>query len=75
VYGSAVDVIRKVVREEGVRGFYKGWVGSKCFQGWKDSSLLTIFFFSLGPNLIRVLPSTCVTFLVYENVKFHLPKA
>lgn len=28
----------------------------------------------LGPNLIRVLPSTCVTFLVYENVKFYLPR-
>jgi len=31
-------------------------------------------FCSLGPNLVRVLPSTCVTFLVYENVKFYLPR-
>lgn len=29
---------------------------------------------SLGPNIIRVLPSTCVTFLVYENCRFYLPK-
>lgn len=29
---------------------------------------------SLGPNLIRVLPSTCVTFLVYENMKVYLPR-
>lgn len=29
---------------------------------------------SLGPNIIRVLPSTCVTFLVYENMKFYLPR-
>lgn len=28
----------------------------------------------LGPNLVRVLPSTCVTFLVYENMKFYLPR-
>lgn len=28
----------------------------------------------LGPNIVRVLPSTCVTFLVYENVKFALPR-
>lgn len=28
----------------------------------------------LGPNILRVLPSTCVTFLVYENVKFFLPR-
>jgi len=27
----------------------------------------------LGPNIIRVLPSTCVTFLVYENTKIYLP--
>lgn len=30
--------------------------------------------FRLGPNLVRVLPSTCVTFLVYENMKFYLPR-
>jgi len=29
---------------------------------------------SLGPNIVRVLPSTCVTFLVYENTKFYLPR-
>jgi len=28
----------------------------------------------LGPNIVRVLPSTCVTFLVYENMKFYLPR-
>ena len=33
------------------------------------------FYKGLGPNVLRVLPSTCVTFLVYENVKFYLPKA
>jgi len=28
----------------------------------------------LGPNIVRVLPATCVTFLVYENVRKHLTK-
>lgn len=28
----------------------------------------------LGPNIVRVLPSTCVTFLIYENTKIYLPK-
>lgn len=28
----------------------------------------------LGPNIVRVLPSTCVTFLVYENMKYSLPR-
>jgi solute carrier family 25 (mitochondrial folate transporter), member 32 len=33
------------------------------------------FYRGLGPNLLRVVPSTCVTFLVYENVKWALPRA
>ena len=32
------------------------------------------FYKGMGPNIVRVLPSTCVTFLVYENVKFYLPR-
>jgi solute carrier family 25 folate transporter 32 len=32
------------------------------------------FYKGLVPNLIRVMPSTAVTFLVYENVKFYLPR-
>lgn len=32
------------------------------------------FYKGLGPNLVRVVPSTCVTFLVYENVRYGLPK-
>ncbi|ERF76310.1 hypothetical protein EPUS_04168 [Endocarpon pusillum Z07020] len=32
------------------------------------------FYRGLGPNLLRVVPSTCVTFLVYENVKWALPR-
>ena len=51
-YKGAWDVVKKVVRQEGISGLYKG----------------------LGPNIVRVLPSTCVTFLVYENVKFFLPR-
>ena len=32
------------------------------------------FYKGMGPNIVRVLPSTCVTFLVYENTKFYLPR-
>ncbi|KAK3110461.1 mitochondrial FAD carrier protein flx1 [Teratosphaeriaceae sp. CCFEE 6253] len=32
------------------------------------------FYKGLGPNIVRVLPSTCVTFLVYENMKFYVPR-
>jgi solute carrier family 25 folate transporter 32 len=31
------------------------------------------FYKGLGPNLLRVVPSSCVTFLVYENTKAYLP--
>jgi len=32
------------------------------------------FYRGLTPNIVRVLPSTCVTFLVYENTKWYLPR-
>jgi len=30
------------------------------------------FYKGLAPNILRVLPSTCITFLVYENARFYL---
>ncbi len=30
------------------------------------------FYKGLGPGVVRVLPSTCVTFLMYENARFYL---
>jgi solute carrier family 25 folate transporter 32 len=47
-----VGVSKKIWKEEGTRGFYRG----------------------LGPNIVRVLPATWVTFLVYENVRYYLPQ-
>ncbi|KAL1963190.1 hypothetical protein VTN77DRAFT_8623 [Rasamsonia byssochlamydoides] len=52
VYQGVWDATRKIWRNEGVGGFYKG----------------------LGPNLLRVLPNTWVTFLVYENTRRYLLK-
>ena len=37
-------------------------------EGWGG------FYKGLGPNLLRVVPSTCVTFLVYENTRYYLPR-
>ncbi|PSK56810.1 hypothetical protein B9Z65_6434 [Elsinoe australis] len=51
-YNSATDVVKQVLKNEGLSGFYRG----------------------LGPNLVRVVPATCVTFLVYENTRFYLPR-
>ena len=40
-------------------------------QVWNREGL-SGFYKGLGPNLLRVVPSSCVTFLVYENVKAQL---
>ncbi|RHZ72440.1 hypothetical protein Glove_242g148 [Diversispora epigaea] len=45
-YLGVFDIMKKILRNEGILGFYKG----------------------LAPNILRVLPGTCTTFLVYENV-------
>ncbi|KAK4148103.1 mitochondrial carrier domain-containing protein [Dichotomopilus funicola] len=45
-------VVRRLWREEGIRGFYRG----------------------VMPGVFRVLPATWVTFLVYENVRYYLPR-
>ena len=47
-----MDCITKILRLEGIKGFYKG----------------------LSPNLLRVVPATMITFVVYENISFYLLK-
>ena len=49
---------------KGIRG-----VASKVWreEGWRG------FYRGLGTNVVRVLPATWVTFLVYENVRYYLP--
>ncbi|MCJ1367727.1 hypothetical protein MMC16_006861 [Acarospora aff. strigata] len=42
-------------------------------QVWRREGLGG-FYKGLGPNIVRVLPSTCVTFLVYENTRYYLPR-
>ncbi|CAG8962264.1 hypothetical protein HYFRA_00005319 [Hymenoscyphus fraxineus] len=50
---------------KGIRG-----VATKVWQeeGWRG------FYKGLGTNVLRVLPATWVTFLVYENVRYYLPR-
>lgn len=42
-------------------------------QIWKREGFAG-FYKGLGPNLLRVMPSTWVTFLVYEKMRLYLPK-
>ncbi|KAI1498506.1 mitochondrial carrier domain-containing protein [Biscogniauxia marginata] len=37
-------------------------------EGWRG------FYRGIVPGVVRVMPATWVTFLVYENVKFYLPQ-
>ncbi|KEF61601.1 uncharacterized protein A1O9_03169 [Exophiala aquamarina CBS 119918] len=39
---------------------------------WRNEGIVG-YYKGLFPNLLRVVPSTCVTFLVYENVRWSLP--
>ena len=42
-------------------------------QVWRKEGLVG-FYKGMGPNLLRVMPSTWVTFLVYENTKVVLSR-
>jgi solute carrier family 25 folate transporter 32 len=42
-------------------------------QLWREEGARG-FYRGIVPGVVRVLPATWVTFLVYENVKFYLPR-
>ncbi|EXJ72035.1 uncharacterized protein A1O5_04538 [Cladophialophora psammophila CBS 110553] len=42
-------------------------------QIWRHEGFVG-YYKGLFPNLLRVVPSTCVTFLVYENTRWALPR-
>lgn len=40
---------------------------------WAEEGVVG-FYRGLVPGVVRVMPATWVTFLVYENVRYHLPR-
>ncbi|KAM0287407.1 hypothetical protein ACHAQH_000357 [Verticillium albo-atrum] len=52
--------------------FGKGVTGV-ARQLWREEGVRG-FYRGLVPGVVRVMPATWVTFLVYENVKFNLPR-
>ena len=52
--------------------FGKG-IRGVCGKVWKEEGRKG-FYKGLGPNILRVMPATWVTFLVYENVRYYLPR-
>ncbi|KAI5277662.1 hypothetical protein KEM52_004867, partial [Ascosphaera acerosa] len=61
------QVLRSRLQAYDADATYRG-VADAVAQIWRKERLAG-FYKGLVPNLVRVLPSTCVTFLVYENVK------
>ncbi|KZZ89997.1 Mitochondrial carrier domain protein [Moelleriella libera RCEF 2490] len=41
---------------------------------WAEEGVVG-FYRGLVPGVVRVMPATWVTFLVYENVRYHLPRS
>ncbi|PGH14437.1 hypothetical protein AJ79_03080 [Helicocarpus griseus UAMH5409] len=64
------QVLRARLQTYDAAGTYSG-VTDAIAQIWRREGL-SGFYKGLGPNLLRVLPSTWVTFLVYENVRIYL---
>lgn len=66
------QVIRSRLQTYDAHLLYRG-VTDAVIKIWAREGFVG-FYKGLGPNLFRVLPSTWVTFLVYENAKVLLPK-
>ncbi|KAF2087598.1 mitochondrial carrier [Saccharata proteae CBS 121410] len=66
------QVVRSRLQTYDAGSAYRG-VRDVVTQLWRREGIRG-FYKGLGPNIVRVLPSTCVTFLVYENTKFYLPR-
>lgn len=64
------QLLRARLQTYDAAGTYRG-VGDAIVQTWRKEGFVG-FYKGLGPNLLRVLPSTWITFLVYENVRIYL---
>ncbi|KAI1962382.1 mitochondrial FAD carrier protein flx1 [Ophidiomyces ophidiicola] len=64
------QVLRARLQTYDAAGTYGG-LGDAVAQMWRREGVAG-FYKGLGPNLVRVLPSTWVTFLVYENMRAYL---
>lgn len=65
------QVIRTRLQMYDADSMYKG-ASDVVAKVWKKEGFAG-FYKGLGPNLLRVLPSTWVTFLVYEKTKRYIP--
>lgn len=66
------QVIRTRLQMYDAASTYRG-ASDVIAKVWREEGLAG-FYKGLLPNLLRVLPSTWVTFLVYEKTKMYLPR-
>ncbi|PIG81367.1 folate carrier protein [Aspergillus arachidicola] len=66
------QVLRSRLQTYNAHLIYRG-VQDAALQIWAREGAAG-FYKGLGPNILRVLPSTWVTFLVYENTRAYLPE-
>ncbi|GAA5812664.1 hypothetical protein MFLAVUS_006121 [Mucor flavus] len=66
------QVLKSRLQNGATKDAYTGVIdcGKKIFQ----AEGYTGFYKGLSPNIIRVLPGTCITFLVYENLTQYFKK-
>ena len=60
------QVLRSRLQDRQTRDAYKGVID--CISKIRAAEGYVGFYKGLAPNIIRVLPGTCITFLVYENL-------
>ena len=65
------QVLRTRLQSYDASAVYRS-LGDAVRQIWRNEGVAG-FYKGLGPSIVRVLPSTWVTFLVYENTKKALP--
>lgn len=75
IFATVVSYPYQVIRARlQIYGAGKVYTGSRdvVSQVWRHEGIKG-FYKGLAPNLLRVMPSTWVTFLVYEKTRLHLP--
>ncbi|KAH8664079.1 mitochondrial carrier domain-containing protein [Xylariales sp. PMI_506] len=66
------QVIRSRLQNFDAEQHYGRGIRGVISRTWTNEGLRG-FYRGIVPGVIRVMPATWVTFLVYENMKFHLP--
>ncbi|KAI2623357.1 mitochondrial carrier [Hypoxylon sp. NC1633] len=67
------QVIRSRLQNYDAEARFGRGIRGVVIRTWRDEGLQG-FYRGIVPGVVRVLPATWVTFLVYENVKFYLPQ-